>query len=300
MATTIRAENVARLCVVLAALLASTNGFFVKAPFFQDWSEATRGVRIACWRAAIVALLVLPFVRRPRWDWKLLPMAIAFLVMNVAFLSSMVLTTAANTIWLQYTAPAWVFLGSALWLKDPITPGDRRLLAFAVSGAAIIIAFEADGQSLPGLALGLLSGIAYAAVMLFLRALRGMDPVWLAALNHGITAAVLLPWVIAWGAPPSGAQWLQLAGFSGFQMAIPFLLVAFSMRAIPGHEASAITLVEPLVVPLWVWWAWGGQQDYVPTAWWTWVGGGLILMGLVLRYAPEIFRARGPASTGSR
>jgi drug/metabolite transporter (DMT)-like permease len=116
---------------------------------------------------------------------------------------------------------------------------------------------------------------------------------WLIALSHALTAAALLPWVIVWGDAPSPIQWVQLAGFGVFQMAVPYLLVARGVRSIPGHEASGITLIEPLLVPLWVWWAWHGEPGQQATAWWTYLGGGLIFLGLVARYAPaSLFASR--------
>ncbi len=62
-------------------------------------------------------------------------------------------------------------------------------------------------------------------------------------------------------------------------MGIPYLLFARGVRRISGHEAAAIALLEPLLVPLWVYWAWGNT-----TSWATLVGGALILAGLLVRY----------------
>jgi drug/metabolite transporter (DMT)-like permease len=86
---------------------------------------------------------------------------------------------------------------------------------------------------------------------------------------------------------PSGVQWLFLAGFGILQMAVPYVLFAYSLQRIAGHEATGIGLVEPLLVPLWAYLAWGDRP-----AWWTFVGGAFILIGLANRYlAPS----RGPA-----
>ncbi|HZN36276.1 MAG TPA: EamA family transporter, partial [Pirellulaceae bacterium] len=54
---------------------------------------------------------------------------------------------------------------------------------------------------------------------------------------------------------------------------------ARGLRSIPGHEATGIGLTEPILVPVWVVLAWGDRP-----AWWTLVGGGLILVGLAVRY----------------
>ena len=67
-------------------------------------------------------------------------------------------------------------------------------------------------------------------------------------------------------------------------MAVPYVLFAWGTRVITGHEASFIALLEPLLVPLWVYLAWHNAPSYQPPAWWTFVGGGLIMTGMALRY----------------
>jgi drug/metabolite transporter (DMT)-like permease len=155
---------------------------------------------------------------------------------------------------------------------------------------AIILHYESRGAALEAVLWGLAAGVFYAGVVLSLRNLRSMDSAWLAALNHLVTAVVLAPFALSglWGsqaaAPlPSGIQWLLLAGFGIFQMGLPYVLFARGLRRIPGHEATGIALMEPLLVPVWVYLAWGDTPD-----WWTLVGGGLILIGLAIRYLAPV------------
>ena len=105
-----------RLLIVLAALLWSSGGFFAKAPLFEGWP----GPVLAFWRAAWASLILLPLVRRPQWSWKLVPMIATFAAMNWTFLTAMTQGEASNAIWLQSTAPVWVFLVNAIWLREPI------------------------------------------------------------------------------------------------------------------------------------------------------------------------------------
>jgi drug/metabolite transporter (DMT)-like permease len=129
----------------------------------------------------------------------------------------------------------------------------------------------------------------YAGVVLALRMLRDFDAVWLAAINHLVTAVILLPLAFGERAPfPTGMQWLFLAGFGILQMAVPYVLFAHSLKHIAGHEATGIGLIEPLLVPIWAYLAWGDRP-----AWWTIVGGGFILAGLAARYlAPRSSREK--------
>lgn len=131
---------------------------------------------------------------------------------------------------------------------------------------------------------GIASGVFYAGVVLSLRQLREFDSAWLVGLNHLGTAVILGPLVCRSGPWPTDPfQWTVVAAFGMFQMGLPYVLFARGLREIPGHEASGIGLLEPLLMPLWVLVAWG-----IRPAWWTIAGGGLILCGLLYKYAGNL------------
>ena len=89
---------------------------------------------------------------------------------------------------------------------------------------------------------------------------------------------------------PSGASWqhgvwptptqlILLALFGTLQLGLPYFLFALAVKDIPGHEASVIGLLEPMLLPLWIYLAWGEPPDRI-----TYLGGGWIMLGLLLRY----------------
>jgi drug/metabolite transporter (DMT)-like permease len=211
-------------------------------------------------------------------------MVVTFATMNFVFLSALVYTTAANSIWLQNTAPVWVFLVGVLLLGETATRRDWMLLVFCSLGVGLILFFEVQGQQMKGIVFGLLSGVTYAGVVLSLRYLRDVESAWLIALNHIVTAAVFFPYVVCQNIWPNGNQLVALAGFGMLQMGLPYFLFARGLRVISGHEASGIALLEPILVPLWVYLAWHNEVTYQAPRWWTFAGGGLILAGLILRY----------------
>src|SRR5262249_13401192 len=92
--------------------------------------------------------------------------------------------------------------------------------------------------------------------------------------------AIMLPYVVYLNVWPSGAQLPVLAGFGFFQMAVPYVCFAGGLKSVGPQEATLIGLLEPLLLPVWVYLA----LSEAPAPW-TIVGGGLILAGLVLRYA---------------
>lgn len=268
-----------RLSVLAAAVLWSSSGLFGKAPIFDEWPTETRGVLMGFWRALFAALVLAPTIRGPRWRPLLVPLTLAFALMNATYLSAMSLTTAANAIWLQSTNPWWVFLFSVCLFGEPVVRRDLVPLAFAVLGVGTILVCEIQGQATVGVALGLFSGVAYASVVVCMHRLSGENSPWLVALNHGVAMLVLLPWVFHLQQWPSARQLLVLACFGAFQMAVPYLLLIRGLRAISSQEAVAIGMLEPILVPFWAFLVRGEIPD-----WWTALGAVLILIGLVLRY----------------
>jgi len=267
------------LLVFLATLLWSTNGFFAKSPWFHDWS----GLSIACWRAGFASLILLPLVRRPVWSLKLLPVALIFAAMNYFFLTAMQRGSAANAIWLQHTAPFWIVLVGSLWLGERAGWRDLLVLGFQMIGVVLILIVELQGSAVLGVVFGLLAGLTYALVQLSLRWMRDQDPAWLVAVNHLVTVLVLLPFVARFGQRPEGIQWLLLAMFGMLQMGLPYLLFARGLQSLSTHEAAGIVLLEPVLVPLWVFLAWSQTDHYAPPSWSTFVGGSFILLGLLMR-----------------
>lgn len=273
-----------RLLIITAAVMWSTSGFFAKAPIFDDWPQDSRGVLLAFWRALFAALVLIFMVRRIEWTWKLVPMVLTFALMNWTYLTGMVYCESTLAIWLQYTAPAWVFLISWLWFRDRPVRRDWLLLGFASTGVIVILQAELFGASPIGVRYGLASGVFFAGVIVMLRTLKDYDAAWVVFLNHAVTAILLFPVLIHHGTYPSGSQWFYLASFGMLQIGIPYLLFARGLNSVSSHEASGLTLLEPLLVPLWVFLAWHNAPDYEPPAWTTILGGGLILTGLLLRY----------------
>lgn len=275
-----RSEQAGRLAILLAALLWSTSGLFAKSPVFQSWNATERGLALAFWRAAFAALLLLPLARRPRWRIELVPLTLAFAAMNVTFLSAMTLGTAANAIWLQSTAPFWVFLGAVLIWRESVIRQEWIALACAAAGVALILAFELRGQAVLAALLGLGAGVFYAVVVLMLRALRDENSAWLIVLCQLASAAVIAPFALLPGTRPTTVQLAVLAGFGTVQMGLPYLIFAWGLARVGSRQAALLALVEPIVTPVWVYLVWGE-----PVAWWTLVGGGLILLGLIARFA---------------
>ena len=166
------------------------------------------------------------------------------------------------------------------------TPGDWVLVLCGALGVGFILFFEAQGEQLSGVVFGLVSGVTFAGVVLCVRQLRGVDAAWLITLEPGGHRRVAVargrrPWHLAdrQAVRLSHCVWHAAAGLA--------LLPVCTRRArrSPATKRPGIALLEPILVPVWVFLAWHAEPTYQPPRWWTYVGGSLILAGLLWRYA---------------
>lgn len=272
-----------RLLVAAAALLWSTSGVFVK-------NLDLPGGSIAMGRslAAGVALAFVARLSGARVSFRpaMILMALAFMAMNYTFITSMTLTTAANTIFLQYTAPVWMALIGALWLREPVDRASALALVGAMIGIGVLIAGQgsfAEGDAM-GIVLGLASGFFFALVTVCLRYLRSEDPLWLATVNH-LAAGVILLTLGLGGALdlrlPSSGQWTTLALFGVCQMATPYVLYGMGLRTISPAEAGLLSMLEPVLNPIWTR-LFAGEKPGSATV----VGGAILLASITARYLP--------------
>jgi DME family drug/metabolite transporter len=279
-----------RVLVALAAMLWSTSGAFTKL-LTKDTSlhlnePELPGLLIAFYRALFAGLALLPALR-PRdisFRWAMLATALCFAAMNALYVVAMAMGSAANAVLLQYTAPMWMYLASVFWLGEPADRRSSVALAAGLLGICIIIYGGWEATQLPVIAIALGSGVTYAGVILGLRVLRAASPRWLTVVNHLTGALVLLPFIwFAVRTSPSLSQLGLLFVFGAGQMALPYWLVARGLRVVSPQEAGTITLLEPLLNPLWAYLVSPASEK--PTLY-TLLGGGCIVGALAWRYWP--------------
>jgi len=266
--------------VVLASLLWSTSGAFVKSPPLAAIPEDARGPILACFRALAAAAALSFFVkpRHVRWRPMLVPFVISFAGMNLLFVTAMTRTTAAAAIFLQYTSTAWAFVFSIFILRERADRPNLLALACALAGLGWIVAGDWNTAYFAGNCLALGSGVCYAGVIISLKLLRDEDSAWLVALCHAAAGLLLLPLVATRSLSLSPLQWSLIGLFGVVQMGLPYVIFASALRRVPIQDAALLTLLEPILNPLWVYLLWGE-----PVGFGTWIGGGLIVGGLVLR-----------------
>lgn len=277
-----------RLLILTAAVLWSTSGMFtcfLREPTSLGLHDPPLPpLQIALGRVLFAGLAMLPFVRRRDVCFRPLMAgtAVTFAGMNALFIAALALGPAANAILLQYTAPLWLYLAGLWLLKEPSNPRGTAAVAVGTLGIALILYGGWRGEQAVVLLLALGSGLTYAMVLLGLRLMRDVSAVWLTAVNHLVGAAALVPFVYHLPLPSlPQVGWLVL--FGTLQMGLAYLLMAQGLKTVGPAEAGTLTLLEPLLNPLWAYLV--APEKESPT-WWMLAGGACILGGLLYRYWP--------------
>jgi DME family drug/metabolite transporter len=287
-----------RLYVLLAALLWSTSGAFTKVltketifgvhePPLETYPLGgyQLPLQIACYRTLFAGLVLVPSLR-PRdisFQGLMVLMVLFFAAMNATFVSALALGPAANAILLQYSAPLWVYLASIYWLGEK--PDRRSTVAMGVGlvGIGIIVGGGWEGGNIGVMIIGLVSGVAYGGVLVCLRLLRTMSAGWLTVWNHLLSGLMLVPLVMTLE-PPTSVQMVVLFFFGALQMGLAYWLVAKGLRVVSPQEAGTISLLEPILNPVWAYLV--SPETETPSGY-TWLGGGVILGALAWRYWPR-------------
>lgn len=275
-----------RLQLLAAAALFSTGGAAVKATALTGWQVASFRSGIA----ALAILLLVPAARRG-WSWRVLLVGIAYAATMILFVTANKLTTAANTIFLQSSAPLYVLLLGPLLLREPLRRDDVSFMAVVGLGLALFfVGAEQPVATAPdpgrGNMLAVLSGAFWALTLVGLRWLEsrpGSGEVGagsaLATVAAGNAIAFLIALPMALPVSTAGAgDWLVVGYLGVFQIGFAYLLLTRAIRHVPALEASVLLLAEPALNPIWAWMVHGET----PSAW-SLAGGSLILGATLVR-----------------
>lgn len=275
-----------RLLLLAAAGLWSTAGAAIKLCGLSGWQIAGARSLVA---GAFLLLVVKEARRLPTLPVLLVSVSYAFTV--VLFVLATKLTTAANAIFIQDTAPLWVLVLSPWLLGEHPTRGE--LLAIPVYGAGLGLFFldELSPGQIVGNVVALASGFAFALSIVGLRRLRHEGAsalVW----GNLVAAAIALP---LWAAGPAPRPLdLALLGYLGvFQLGLAYLCFSRGLERTPAVEASLLVLLEPVLNPIWTFLLAGERPGP-----WALAGGAVVLAATAWRtLAPalRVQRARSAA-----
>ncbi len=245
------------LAVFAAAVIFSTAGAAIKLLTLTGW-------QIVCLRSGLAALVLLalfPSARR-RWTRRDLLAAIPFTGTVTSFALATKLTTAADAIFLQSTAPLYLAVMGPWLLREPLRRGELATMGVMLLGLALLAFADAPASATApfpalGRAIAILSGVFWAFTVASLRWLgRGSEDGGLpgATMVAGNLFAALLALPLALPLPAMSTTDLATMTWLGVvQIPVAYVCLGFGLQRIPALTVSLLMLVEPVLNPLWVW-----------------------------------------------
>lgn len=233
------------LYVFLSAVLYSIGGLCIK---LIPWSGiAINGARTAI-ALVVIGLYLIATKHKPRLNRWVVLGALAVCGTNTLYAVANKLTTAANTIVLQFTAPIFVILFSLLIFRK--RPGRLDVMAcvFVLGGVLLFFVESLSAGGMLGNALALLSGVSYAGVFL-LNDLPGSDAIASVFWGDVLSAAIGLPFLVReTDFSPSVLTAVLVLGV--FQVALAYILLTEGLKTTPAVTASLVSGIEPVLNPI--------------------------------------------------
>jgi drug/metabolite transporter (DMT)-like permease len=253
-------------------VLWSLGGVLIKS---IDWHP----MAIAGGRSFFAALAIAAYAGCPRLPFSRLQIlgALAYATTVVAFVIAARLTTAANAIFLQYTAPIYVAAFSHRLLGERALRSDWAIIAIALAGIALFFCDRLTLAGMWGNGIALLSGFAYAVTILLLRKQHDASPVTAILLGNVLAALAGAPFMLG-GPHPSALGWGAIAALGIVQLGVPYIFYSIAIKRVTALEAVLIPLLEPILTPLWVMLLVGERP-----AGWALLGAALVLGAVLLR-----------------
>ena len=258
------------LFLALAAILWSTSGLFVK---ILDWQP----ISILAGRSLFASIVFLFYLRRipTRFNrWQLLAAGM-FILTQFLFVTSTKMTTAANAIFLQYTAPIYVVLLAFWFLREKPSRTDWFSMLIIFLGLTLFFADKLSTDGFYGNLLAILSGVTSAVMMVAFRAQKNGNPAESNLIAFILTATLGFPFVLkeTW----TITNWSILAFLGVFQIGLAFIFFTQGIKHIPALEANLIGTLEPVLNPIWVFLFYGESMGAFAL-----IGGLVVLGGVTL------------------
>src|ERR1051325_1441406 len=236
------------LFVVGAALLWSTGGLFIK------WTSLS-GLALSFWRSFFAAFTVAIFTRHEGFGLNRVTAAAAVLyaVLLILFVMATKETTAANAIFLQYTAPVYLLIFEPLIYKETFRARDLVTVVICVGAMALFFVGQLRPQDVTGNLVALASGLCFAVYFLLLRHQRAREVNRASSVIYGNAVAVLitLPWGLASLSTITRHDLAAVAYLGVVQLGISYTLFTTAMaRGERSLDAGIVCYVEPVLNPI--------------------------------------------------
>jgi drug/metabolite transporter (DMT)-like permease len=254
--------------LVLTALLWSTSGLFIKLLHWQP-------VSIFSARGLVASMVFLIWLRRfpLRITLSLAAGVAGYMGAQFLFIFSTRLTTAANAIFLQYTAPIYVLLLGVWFLRERPLLIDWITMVVIFAGMLLFFGHDLALEGLYGNLAAILGGVALAVMFVATRAQKDSHPAQIFLIGSCLGGMIGLPSLLQETWNPTDVAIVVYLGI--FQTGLASALYSIAIRQVPALESNLILMLEPVLNPLWVFLFIGESPDSLALA------GGAVVLGAI-------------------
>ena len=261
--------------MLAAAVIWSTGGLFIK------WTSLS-GLELSFGRSLLAAITVAIFTRREGFGLNRITLlaSILYAALLLLFVLATKETTAANAIFLQYTAPLYVLVLEPIFYKEKFRQRDLITVVFCVAGMSLFFVGKLRPQDVTGNLLALASGVCFASYFLLLRHSTARNVNRASSVIYGNLLVVLLAAPVGLQALPgiNLHDALSVAYLGVVQIGVAYTLFTLGMaRGIRSLDAGIVGYIEPVLNPVWVFLVIGERPSK-----WALIGGAIIVGAVVV------------------
>lgn len=206
--------------------------------------------------------------------------SVLYAVLLILFVLATKETTAANAIFLQYTAPVYLLVLEPLVYKEKFRSRDLITVLVCVGGMALFFVGQLRPQDVTGNLYALASGLCFALYFLLLRHPKAREVNRASSVIYGNVLAVLMtaPWGLAAIPDLNLHDTLSVIYLGVVQLGIAYTLFTVAMaRGVRSLDAGIICYIEPVLNPVWVFLVLGEQPSR-----WALLGGAIIVTAVIV------------------
>jgi DME family drug/metabolite transporter len=261
--------------VLAAALLWSTGGLFIK------WTKLS-GLELSFYRSFFAILMVAFFTRQEGFGLNRLTAvsSVVYAAILILFVSATKQTTAANAIFLQYTAPAYLLIFEPLFYKEKFRLRDLLTVIICIGGMTLFFVGKLRPEDVLGNLLALASGVCFAGYVLLLRHSKARLVNRASSVIYGNLLVILVtaPWGLAALSSLERRDLVIVIYLGLIQLGLSYTLFTIAMaRGVRSLEAGIIGYIEPVLNPVWVFLVLREKP-----AQWALLGGTIIVIAVIV------------------
>ena len=268
--------------LVITAVLWSTAGLFIK---WISWNPiALAGVRSGI--AGLVLFLFWLFkykTKLPRPNKAVLLGALNYALLVTLFIAANKLTTSANAILLQFTAPVWLLLIGWFFLKEKASRRDILTVVAVFAGMILFFIGDLEIGNMVGNILAIVSGVSMAIMILHLNKIKDHKPIEITIWGNLIMFLISIPFLGSIQLEPKAIGSILFLGV--FQLGLSYVFYTSAIQHVTAIEGILIPVLEPLLNPVWVFIGIGEKPSAIAL-----VGGVIVMTAVVIR---NVSYARG-------